>query len=34
MAEYNNDPSTLNEEEVLEIHEEVNESLPEYDIFD
>lgn len=34
MAEYNNDPSNLNEEEVLEIHEEVSETLPEYDIFD
>ena len=34
MAEYNNDPSGINEEEVLEIHEEVAEALPEYDIFD
>ena len=34
MAEYNNDPSGINEEEVLEIHEEVAETLPEYDIFD
>lgn len=34
MAEYNNDPSGINEEEVLEIHEEVVETLPEYDIFD
>ena len=33
MTEYNNDPLNLNEEEVLEIHEEPA-SLPEYDIFD
>ncbi len=33
MTEYNNDPLNLNEEEVLEIHEEPA-ALPEYDIFD